>query len=198
MRQLREDRTSSTDLAREVDELVQDLSSARPANLGGDDADGRRAALEQLAALCAFESVDSETMPPLVVTTCTTPSDAECLAQVQLQARDNNGRPIGSAETRLVCIGAGGVTVDDLGNAVQILSVSDSKGEPDLGSAPIILRQLEREILSLAEATKRHRNALRDEQKRVRALTRPAWLPPLARNVRALVERLSEGQSQGA
>jgi hypothetical protein len=193
MRRLRDERTNGAELAGEIDELVQDLATARPTGLPGDEVDARRAALERLAALCPDAGRSSQSIPPLVVTSGVVNGEAEILAQVELQPNDNNGRPIGPPETHIVSITQAGPATDDLRTAVEILSARHGD-ERDLTVGARLLGELDNEISTLAEATRRQRNALREEQKRVRALTRPSWLPPLARNIRGMIERLPEVQ----
>jgi hypothetical protein len=83
--------------------------------------------------------------------------------------------------------------VDDLSSAAAVVTRPSGRGPA--AKLPVdLFKRLDSEVIDLAAAMKKQRNALREEQKRVRALTRPAWLTQLARQLRAMLESLPERQ----
>jgi hypothetical protein len=198
MRRLRAERANAAEIAKEVDALIEELAAARPAEVHGAGVDSRRMALERLRDACAGVPIPDP--PPLLVVTVGTSDNnqPECAAQVEFQALDNNERPIGSPELKLVWLGSNGdaftADMDNLPAFVDAVLKPGSQGPLSTADAQGVLERLDRETQRFAEEIKEERNHLREKRREVNARIRPPWLGPLVRNLRSFFERLPEEQ----
>src|SRR5262249_8108196 len=136
--------------------------------------------------------------PPLAVTVGTHVAHyAEIAAEVELQALDNNDRPIGQPETHVVSLDlaeGAGLQLDDLRRAVEgVLRLAASPPIPAEAVLPA-LHQLDAALTTLCDEVRAERNRLREKRREVRERTQPPWLAPLLLRLRAFLEALSEGQ----
>jgi hypothetical protein len=211
MRRLRNERAEASDIAREVEAMLEELAASRPPEAADTNVESRRAALERLRNAMAEHSLPEPT-PPLVLTlgeTDAAQDTAEMAAQVELQTYDNNGVKITRPTTHLLTVEvpyaedakSGTTQLDDLSWGVNItLRPPYRRGAgavPPVESLLPLLQVLDREVQRVAAEIRDERNRRREKRREVRERIRPPWLSPLIGRVRSFLESLPETQYEG-
>ena len=195
MRKLRAARANASDIAAEVESVLEELAVARPPDISDSNVESRRRALESLRR--AVSEIElSEPIPPLTITAGYSDDRAiEIVAEIQFNAFDNNSIEIGRPFSRLVVVSTNDQPViEDLSRAVDaVLRKPFEKGQLN-GTLTETLRTFDNEVQRVANELREERNRLRDKRRDVIQRISPSWLAPLVQSVRAFLERLPDSQ----
>jgi hypothetical protein len=198
MRKLRKERADADEIAREVDALLQELATARPADVSDVNIESRRDALNKLRDAVAGLSLP-ESLPPTALTVGLVDGDApELAAEIECHAFDNNDAMIGRPTQHLVRLRltkeSSEVMIDDLVGTVGAML---KPPHPVFGQSPSVVQMLhgfDENVQVVAARVRNERNRLREKQREIRERTRPPWLVPLVQSIRSFLERLPESQ----
>ena len=198
MRKLRKGRADADEIAREVDALLQELATARPAEVSDVSIESRRDALNRLRDAVAGISL-AESLPTMALTLGLGDGDApEVVAEIECQAFDNNDAKVGLPSQHLIRLRLTKETpeilVDDLPGTVHAM-LKPPHPVPGQGSSVVqMLRAFDENVQVVAGRVGDERNRLREKQREIRERTRPPWLVPLVQSIRSFLERLPESQ----
>jgi hypothetical protein len=198
MRKLRKGRADADEIACEVDALLQELATARPAEVSDVSMESRRDALNRLRDAVTGLSLP-ESLPPTALTVGLGDGDApELAAEIECQPFDNNDAKIGRATQHLICLrftkDSPEVVIDDLTGTVNAML---KPAHPVPGQGPSVVQMLQafdENVEVVAARIRDERNRLREKQREIRERTRPPWLVPLVQSIRSFLERLPDSQ----
>ena len=217
MRHLRQSRATASDIAREVEAMLEELAVARPPDIVDTDVESRRMALDRLREEVSEHALP-EPVPPLTLTLETsdeTDGKAELAAQIELQSFDNNGVEISRPTEHLLVVQTSldkvedavtSAVLDDLPAAVAAMLREPGAGKKGRKAATPrggqitpetyvrLLKTFDDQVQLVCREIQAEQNRLREKRREVRERIRPPWLSPLVGRVRSFLENLPESQ----